>query len=603
MADPKDRLRELLLRSEIGTLTEAESDELVMLMLEDRQALSAYLDDLHLQASISWLLSGVQESTNLFDQELLEDDTPRDERGDAAWGREVELDFIEQGDGLDLLPDAAVGQDMLGALQALGRGQETASPVDLTDRLRHETRAKRRAARRRSARRESVAMGTGGGGSRQRFIIPKLLLGGAAAAGLLFAASVLMRPEPVTPAGPAPAVAGRAVMATLVDQVGSRWEGSRAGMRVGDSLYGEQFTLREGTIELRMSSGATLIVQGPARFTLHDSSHFAVAYGRVTSIVPPSSPALTIDLPGVSFESQGAELGCVVSEQGASRADVFSGTARAVSGSLASGGLRLRAGQAVVSTAGVIERATAEQMGYVRDLSRLHYEDAVLADAPLSYWTMQGDPAAAVVDDAIPGGMPLFLRLDAMSQIPGPMGGAGIAFNGGSILDLAEDGEKVTARYNQSEAFTFEAWVRPDAMNEVGYLIVANTHDRVRSGWGVGVRPSGRGAHLTPFLTVGAQEWAFSGAHLSVGRWTHLVVTRDREGAACMYLDGRELGRHTGVDAPSNTPQYVHLAGRLTGERWRGGLAHVAYYDRRLSPGEIAQHARFGTDLHAAGRR
>ena len=85
---------------------------------------------------------------------------------------------------------------------------------------------------------------------------------------------------------------------------------------------------------------------------------------------------------------------------------------------------------------------------------------------------------------------------------------------------------------------------------------------------------------------------------------THVVYTRDSQGKATLYVDGKPVStRDVGGDL-SNWDDGFRLAlgNELTGDRpWRGDLHRVALYARDLDSSEIAQLAKGSRDKVPAG--
>jgi hypothetical protein len=80
---------------------------------------------------------------------------------------------------------------------------------------------------------------------------------------------------------------------------------------------------------------------------------------------------------------------------------------------------------------------------------------------------------------------------------------------------------------------------------------------------------------------------------------THVVYTRDRQGKATLYVDGKAVStRDVGGDL-SNWEDGFHLVlgNELTGDRpWQGELYRVALYAHALASDEVAAAARAGQD-------
>jgi hypothetical protein len=85
---------------------------------------------------------------------------------------------------------------------------------------------------------------------------------------------------------------------------------------------------------------------------------------------------------------------------------------------------------------------------------------------------------------------------------------------------------------------------------------------------------------------------------------THVVYTRDRDGKAVLYIDGKPVStRDVNGDLSSWDSGFrLALGNELTGDRpWQGELYRVALYARVLDSDEIAESAEAGRDKAPAG--
>ncbi len=85
---------------------------------------------------------------------------------------------------------------------------------------------------------------------------------------------------------------------------------------------------------------------------------------------------------------------------------------------------------------------------------------------------------------------------------------------------------------------------------------------------------------------------------------THIVYTRDTDGRARLYMNGKPIETETiGGDLSSWDPgMRLALASELTGERpWLGTYHTVTLYDRALTPAEITEHGTAGYPVQRAG--
>jgi len=130
-------------------------------------------------------------------------------------------------------------------------------------------------------------------------------------------------PAPVvqTPVAPAPAA-----VAEMTASHRCVWEGENAQLAMGTKfLPGEELRLREGLAELAFTSGARVILQGPAAFRVGDEKNGFLAEGALAATVPPPAQGCTVQTPLASVVDLGTEFGVRVAPDGTAEAHVFQG--------------------------------------------------------------------------------------------------------------------------------------------------------------------------------------------------------------------------------------------------------------------------------------
>ena len=114
------------------------------------------------------------------------------------------------------------------------------------------------------------------------------------------------------------------VTAMLVDEAGTVFAEPRqpGEVRFDPGAY----ELLSGTVHLRYVNGADLVLEGPARFQIHNAFRTDLAAGRARAIVPPTARGFTVVTRGVAYEDVGTEFGLSVEgATGASQMHVFDG--------------------------------------------------------------------------------------------------------------------------------------------------------------------------------------------------------------------------------------------------------------------------------------
>jgi hypothetical protein len=123
-------------------------------------------------------------------------------------------------------------------------------------------------------------------------------------------------PQPTGPAG--------AVVATAH----AEWVGP--DLRPGQPFPSGPVELAAGFAELRLNSGVALIVQAPARIDVTpDAMSTRLAQGKITATVPPAARGFTVRTASATVVDFGTEFGVAVTEDQATRVEVFRGEVEA----------------------------------------------------------------------------------------------------------------------------------------------------------------------------------------------------------------------------------------------------------------------------------
>ena len=146
----------------------------------------------------------------------------------------------------------------------------------------------------------------------------------ALAAGILIAVAslVLLNLRSDRPADP---------LATIVTSIHGQWS-TGGEVADGEVLMAGTHEFQSGLIELRMSSGTTLIVQAPASVELSSPLSARLAYGNVVVRMPRGQSGFVVETPQMVVTDLGTELGVSVSSDSGSRVQVFDGAVRAEAG-------------------------------------------------------------------------------------------------------------------------------------------------------------------------------------------------------------------------------------------------------------------------------
>jgi hypothetical protein len=181
--------------------------------------------------------------------------------------------------------------------------------------------------------------------------------------------------------------------AYVVASENAAWQGASAIRLTNGSTHGvrsgEPLELASGVVKLKLKQGVTLLVEGPAEWTINGKNRATLKHGKLLASVPQRAIGFAVITPSVTVVDLGTEFGVTVDERGATRTRVFKGEvhlrAATAMGSIEElSSQRLKAGQAVhVDTKGSItpvqsEFATAEEFIKRPNSKALQTEPATL---------------------------------------------------------------------------------------------------------------------------------------------------------------------------------------------------------------------------------
>ncbi|MEM7600048.1 MAG: LamG-like jellyroll fold domain-containing protein [Verrucomicrobiota bacterium] len=183
----------------------------------------------------------------------------------------------------------------------------------------------------------------------------------------------------------------------------------------------------------------------------------------------------------------------------------------------------------------------------------------------------------------------LFLREDFEDEPEeGVVGQAWIAAEDRELAEFPTD------FLNQNGAFSFSAWIRPDADLVRGTIFGRYSFDlfleKAREGWKARLMTRSQDNQIAYFGRLG---------EIPAGSWQHLAVTCDGE-EWVFYYDGVEVSRqeipedHTGFIA-DDRPFFIGGDGHHEDRKYRGGLDDLRIYQRALSAAEVATIKRNAT--------
>lgn len=518
--------------------------------------------------------------------------------------------------------------ELLRDLLAMEQGQEAAQPVDLTQRLLEERLADRRA-KAQSQQRHRAADGQGHGP--RAIIIPKSVvwLSVAAALGLLASVVWFNQPEKTSPTTPpitqqpapqqAPAQPARPVrVATVTGALDARLADGRA-VTPGTFVYNQPFDLAQGILQLQLTSGVTLTLEGPARLSPTSDMFVSLDAGKVVGLVPENAHGFLVRTPTMDVVDLGTEFGIEVDAQRGSAVHVLDGSVRLEPGRYAQRfePVIAEVGHALtVADEGTPTPIDTTPTAFYREVPSA-YERLVRDARPLAYWRFDSQDAGGrlaglgTAQAALRATTSPDLRRDTPLQNDADDRALWLGTRP-AVID-----SELPFDLDTHSAFTLEAWVWVPSGTDRRMRIVSNNTLKPdgshANGFGLGVSGADgdrlNGAPVLLFTGYTVFD-AYSRVPLPTDRWTHVSVSLDGRGTLRMTIDGRrvehrvnaETGRqqHPGFNGepivlPSNQSLRVGNARVLhdgPSEHWTGGIDEVAVYPRVLDEEELAAHAR-----------
>lgn len=269
-----------------------------------------------------------------------------------------------------------------------------------------------------------------------------------------------------------PKANGFAVLRQLLEP---EWPEPAASRQEGVILGAETFQLSSGTAEIQFFSGATIILEGPARLTLKSAWEGTLTQGRIRVQVPPAARGFTLQTPEAKIVDLGTEYGLEIGSD-RNHLEVFQGEIEwhPELGSVA----RLIEGEAIQISKGGGMQPLAPGFGTFPDSSRLDPSATQQLQADFLRWTLHRDALVQNPDLIL---FYTFEQLESGETIPNRVLPRNPELDGAMVLAESVDGRwpglkpalefrRPGARVRvhvpgEFSAFTFSCWVRIDSLD------------------------------------------------------------------------------------------------------------------------------------------
>jgi hypothetical protein len=408
--------------------------------------------------------------------------------------------------------------------------------------------------------------------------------------------------DPVAPGGGNPSD----VLATLVNHVDATFVTPGAG-RDGRFSPGT-FELATGTIHLRFSNGADLVIESPAKFALIDSLHADLKYGTVRAIVPPSAKGFTIATRSAIFEDVGTEFGLQVErETGKESLLVFDGQVnvrkpksnelvKSVLGGEAFQYKNGKVAQAIDVLPGTFPAPSTIGVRQWRSKTSDRLKDASL----IGLFSFERDAnQPAVLRNVVTSG----IRVVSDARIQGARWGSG-RWQGKDALLF--DGQDQFAQLNvagQFKALTIATWIRVNRLDHTLNAVFDS------NGWASGnihLQIQRHGAPYADFYESRGGKKQNRDVAVPIGKWTHLVATyslADRR--MRVYVNGQQAYECSLPTASLFKPGDCRIGNWLPVDRselgsapavrsFNGRIDELAIWNRVLSDSQIQTEMKRG---------
>lgn len=151
----------------------------------------------------------------------------------------------------------------------------------------------------------------------------------------------------------------------LVQSARSRFFGERESPAVGEAIHlNHDYALIEGSVHLRSRTGAEMIVQAPAVFSVQSAERVTMKVGVCSVYAPDGAEGFRVLTPQAEVVDKGTRFSVRVAETGEADIEVIEGAAELLTPAKTTKGLTLTAGEGrVVNSLGEISRARVDQFG------------------------------------------------------------------------------------------------------------------------------------------------------------------------------------------------------------------------------------------------
>ncbi len=341
-------------------------------------------------------------------------------------------------------------------------------------------------------------------------------------------------------------------VATVTRLYQAQMAAGSGNLRVGQVLNRGWIRLADGAVEIELSQGARVVVQGPTELQLVSKNEVFLRNGKLNAVVPPPAHGFKVGTAGFSVVDHGTKFGCIVGADAGAEVHVFAGI---VSWAPSGSGIpsrELTASQALKITGSQVESIPANQALFLSG-DELARQDAEKA----SRWLQGNSNGLVYLDFENAGGVGHIVHNYAQNAKTSDVKMAGCKFVDGRFpgktgieFKNVNDHLRLTVP-GEFDALTYLTWVRLDGLPpDQASLAMTESFTIGEVHWFVHYDGSfGLGIHTK--LPNNANGWQFiqtapGTLSTNLGSWIMLASTFDRTtGRATDYLNGKRIATRT----------------------------------------------------------
>ena len=390
---------------------------------------------------------------------------------------------------------------------------------------------------------------------------------------------------------------GNSKIATVQGNLEANWK-----FEEGQQLEAGPYSLVSGFTKLKFTSGAEVLIEGPAKFEILDNMHITLQTGKIVADIPPSAHGFKIDTPSSNTIDLGTKFAVAAHEDGSSEIHVLEGLVISKSKSATSYTELTKDEALQVNDSQNSTKLKADSGKFLTMLP-----PAKIADLKHILWRFDEGQGNIAKEESIGYEIEYNATLKTYGSkkpqwIEGKFGKA-VKFDGKTNY-VETDFPGIGGSNSRTVSF----WIKADDMKENGYAIITwGSFEKFGATWQISLNPNSTDGPLGR-IRCGTHKGQVIGVQdLRDNKWHHVAVVMyggpeaDVSTHILIYVDGklenasRKSVRQIDTDIESETAVKVQM-GKNAGVNFknhakhkffRGALDEVYVFNYALNPEEI----------------